>query len=415
MTMSKLTHNPWPLRESVGVVLALAVAACSGGEELPPSDEANVREDIQLPNPSVDAGGDDGLTDGSGPDAGTVHPKPAATPPSPLSWEPIPLPISANGLAWSISGSDAKLWLGVEQHDSSVGYHARVLISADQGKTWQTSYQPTDGYSTVMGVWGVGPREAYAVGGSAYDFATDTFSARIWHTTDGGQNWDSSASPAMGGTFDSIWGNAANDIYVTGAKGPTRGPNSAVVRHSTDFGKTWVAVESPAIGRLTSLRGIWGSGRNDVYVAGNGGKPNGEVLRSVDGGKTWSSLLTSKVSSFWTVFGGPGNTELFAPAFDGNIFRSLDRGQNWTPTKIPTSNLGVMWGDGKRYYLAGKTPANAVTMLRSLDRGATWQQDALPSGAPSAGSFTFMHATQSYVYAVGGDTKVKPFLLRAKR
>jgi photosystem II stability/assembly factor-like uncharacterized protein len=64
----------------------------------------------------------------------------------------------------------------------------------------------------------------------------------------------------LGGVV-SVWGSAANDVYVLASRGG--------LLHTSDGGATWTAVTLPA---STGYAKVWGSSAHDLYVVGSAGQ-----------------------------------------------------------------------------------------------------------------------------------------------
>jgi photosystem II stability/assembly factor-like uncharacterized protein len=394
----------------LGAILVGALAACGAPSEADPDPipigPGTVRDaSVDETRPAVTDEGGAPTTDSG-----------VATKKRPLVWEALDLRLApnvaqANGHAWSVAGTDSRVYVALTEYETAAPFsRGRVLASSDQGATWSAAFTAPLDYSMVMGVWATGTTEAFAVGATTYTAAGDIYTSAIFHTTDGAA-W--TTTPRTNGVLEAVWGSGFNDVYAVGYKGTSAGAQQAIVEHSIDGGKTWTTVASPEINKLKDLRGVWGTGPKDVYVSGNGAGVGGAILRSTDGGATWSPVLTSTKSSFWSVYGVPAKSHLFTAAFDGTVFHSTDNGAHWSSGKL-AGIWGGLWGDGDWYYVAGKTAAGNPTMQVSSDGGDLWKADTLPDAiAKATGSFTAISATSQAIYASGGGRTTKPFLLRA--
>ncbi|GEM_PF-3660111 len=154
-------------------------------------------------------------------------------------------------------------------------------------------------------------------------------SSTIYKSTDGGESWRI-ATNLSGGIRDLryrfVGGNQI--LYVL--------TDSNYVYKSSDQGETWESIGES----MKRLRGsehpvdfsFDDSGPDSlIYVYAKG------VLRSSDGGKTWSSVnlisSPSPVSSFSV---SPNNKNLIFYTTSTTLYRSDDGGQNWTTKTLPT-------------------------------------------------------------------------------
>lgn len=163
------------------------------------------------------------------------------------------------------------------------------------GERWT---DPTVLSSTnVHFVWGLSRGDVYAISDAVYHWDSNS-----WTMLPGSQL----------GALWSVWGTAANDLFVAG--------NSQV--HHWD-GALWDTAELTGAGTIWRL---WGSATDDVYAVGNGG-----ALWHYDG-TDWSELNSGTTSSLLAVHGfaaddvyvaGPSNGLLH---WDGTDWTTLAAG-----------------------------------------------------------------------------------------
>jgi len=169
---------------------------------------------------------------------------------------------------------------------------------------------------------------------------------------------------------------------------------------SADGGKTWSSVGLKGTQAISRIR-IHPKNPDLVYVAALGkpyapGSERG-VFRSKDGGKTWERILFHDPKSgavdlsmdpnnpdvlyaaLWEVFRTPHSLSSGGPG--GGLLKSTDGGTTWTElTKNPGLPMGI-WGkvgvavspaDSKRLYAIVENENGGVFL--SDDAGATWKQ-----------------------------------------
>lgn len=116
---------------------------------------------------------------------------------------------------------------------------------------------------------------------------------------------------------------------------------------------------------------------NEYIFAVTGG---GGIFRSMDKGNSWTPINTGLTSANIIVLAINSSDDLFACAFDG-IFRSKNNGDSWIPIKAGLDNLSVntIVIDSSGYILIGTTWSSYGNgMFRSIDNGDSWQRIAIP-------------------------------------
>jgi hypothetical protein len=218
-------------------------------------------------------------------------------------------------------------------------------------------------------VWGRAANDLYVVGQhpvlQGCTAATCTWWAGpfIIHSTGDG-NWSEQTIVAPdGGTasfpapayVNGIWG-TAEEGYAVGDLG--------IVLHSS--GGVWVTGDS---GTSVSLKGISGTGPNDIYAVGAAGT----ILHSSDG-STWTAQDSGTTVSLFRIWGS-GPSDVYAVGQNGTILHSKGDG-SWTREASNTTNdIHGIWGS---------SPSNVYALglqqvLRSTgDR--TWTQEAAFTG-----------------------------------
>ena len=236
---------------------------------------------------------------------------------------------------------------------------------------------------------------ASGVPGNPAVYYFGTAGSGVWKTVDGGQVWtcvsDSLRLTSIGAV--AVAPSRPETVYV-GASGFG---HTAGLYRSNDAGGHWDAVALQGHG-VTSIAI---DPRNpDIVMAA---AADTGVLRTVDGGKNWKSVLPdSKVGGLWVALdpddahnvyaavrtipagggrggfggGGRGAPPVTTPATDSQIYRSTDEGLTWTKTSpdgLPGGNFGTIalavapGTGGQRVY-----DYVAQGMFRTDDGGAHW-------------------------------------------
>jgi hypothetical protein len=131
--------------------------------------------------------------------------------------------------------------------------------------------------------------------------------------------------PPSGAPSLSVWGSAANDVWVVGQNGS--------IRHYD--GRRWTRVSSPTKDNLLS---IWGSAANDIWAVG----ANAAILHW--DGQLWSSMK-SPLQRSWRRVWGIGTTTVWLIAADGTVVNW--NGSDWL-TRANSSGVELrgLWGSG---------------------------------------------------------------------
>jgi photosystem II stability/assembly factor-like uncharacterized protein len=230
----------------------------------------------------------------------------------------------------------------------AVGERGIVLLSDDNGVTWQQAASPVS--VMLTGVRFASERVGWAVGHSGI----------VLKTNNGGTNWTRQLDGVQAAqlTLDSAKDRAARDTDATsqaevaeakrllrdGADKPfldllvTNDQDCLVVGaygqalRTRDGGRSWQSWKS----RLPNPKGghLYGVQAADktVYVAGE----MGLVLRSDDGGERFARLQTPYEGSFFGLLAtGPERALVFG--LNGNAFATEDGGARWVRVDVGTS------------------------------------------------------------------------------
>lgn len=192
--------------------------------------------------------------------------------------------------------------------------------------------------------------------------------------------------------------------------------NKGTVVKSTDGGKTWTRLHVMGFDIL-DFRSLYAFNAQEAIIA-NAGSP-AYVLRTSDGGAHWSVVYTSNHPDaffdgvdFWNDRDGI----LYGDPIDGrmSMLRTQDGGKNWsTVTSAPQLEKGeasfAASGTGIRCY--GKssllicTGGTVSRLWASEDMGQTWTaiQPPVAQGKASTGIFSVVRWSGKRMMVVGGD------------
>jgi photosystem II stability/assembly factor-like uncharacterized protein len=168
---------------------------------------------------------------------------------------------------------------------------------------------------------------------------------------DGGETWDDLSTSQSGGF--AVWGDGAGTfVSVDGF---------CYIRRSVDNGESWSTFR-PCTGSSPILYDVWGSGDTVIAVGSDG-----LIFRSPDRGANWTQVdAGGTVNDFTSVLGS--DDVVLAVGRGGLIARSTDDGTSFAQVPSPTTrNLSVLWDTGASIVAAGNG-----ALLYSADRGTTW-------------------------------------------
>src|SRR5665647_418446 len=236
-------------------------------------------------------------------------------------WQRVALGSTAN--VDDLSFGDADGW--------AVGQGGLVAHSSDNGRTWAQIHTPAT--ADLSGVAAGGPGRAWVAG----DHGT------LMSTEDGGSSWRTSSI-------------VANDLrclrFLDGAHGwagggSPYGEGHALVLRSEDGGATWERREAPIWGRVNALTFVdaehgWAAAED---WGADGDTPQGTILVTGDGGRTWAPEATSAAVLTSISMDASGSGWAFGAA--GAALTTHDGGATWQAVSSCTDNaLRACWVPG---------------------------------------------------------------------
>jgi len=147
---------------------------------------------------------------------------------------------------------------------------------------------------------------------------------------------------------------------------------------------SWELESSPPV---SSLASIWAVDTNVVWAAGGGGSVP-IILRTANGGVTWSNATGNLTGVDIYCIAGADSLHGWTGSADGRIFATTNGGGTWTEQAYPGTQSpfidGIRFFDPQHGFALGD-PGNNLkyVLLATSDGGQTWSH--LP-GEPTAGS-----------------------------
>jgi photosystem II stability/assembly factor-like uncharacterized protein len=258
-------------------------------------------------------------------------------------------------LAWRDTGAGNEGGFFVVDPNSSANIYttpwsANLRRSRDGGFTWTNirngMTEVVDGTTTdPAGVWhiAVKPGDSNLLIAVGVITATGYSSARVFRSTDQGDNWSSVAPLDAAGTRVAFAPSSAGRVFVATYSG-------RVLRSDTSgtfgsFSEPYTAANRPTTFPISALAVGWND-PNLVWI-GCGGWGAARVLRSTDGGATWSDrtgvaatdqLPNMPVNSLVI---DQNNPDVVYVANDIGVFRTQDGGVSWHDFNDGFLNLDV--------------------------------------------------------------------------
>ncbi|MHB1571215.1 MAG: WD40/YVTN/BNR-like repeat-containing protein, partial [Solirubrobacteraceae bacterium] len=236
-------------------------------------------------------------------------------------------------------------------HGVVVGQGGEIFTTANGGTTWQSA-TPASPYAIAQMAYAPGNTGlGFAVGGTGNIRPfSETTNGVILRTTNDGQSW-TNVTPA-GASTEAFAGVAMANQSDGFAVGNTN--SSTVVYATTDGGVSWNPLSLSNVSNLpsgyqvTDLQGVATqivSGQTWVWAVGNAQNTStfngtGVVLRSENGGSTWTDVLdyTTNAASAPLLSGG-----LYGVAFSGQYGWAVGVNGNGNAALYQTSDGGTTW------------------------------------------------------------------------
>ncbi|MBV2264831.1 MAG: glycosyl hydrolase [Thauera sp.] len=233
----------------------------------------------------------------------------------------------------------------------AVGERGVVLLSDDEGVHWrQAGTVPVD--ATLTAVTFADARQGWAVGHLGV----------ILHSADGGETWSvQRIDPVEDRPLFSV-------AFTDASSGVAVGLWSLMLR-TRDGGRSWEEAELPPPPGDTradaNLMSVFGDVQGRLFIAGE----RGLVLRSLDGGDTWSYHPTGYRGTFWSGTALADGT-LIVGGLRGSVYRSTDGAGTWqrVETGSQSSVTDLVALDG-RVFAVGLDGVS----LDSRDGGASFE------------------------------------------
>ncbi|MDR3370964.1 YCF48-related protein [Rhodoferax sp.] len=313
----------------------------------------------------------------------------------------------ANGTGWCNTGVAASYLRNVAFGSNTLGlatsYSGALMRTTDAGVTWSPVSTAFTGVGAIPEFYDIAfadANTAIIVGGEAIS-STD----KIWRSIDGGITWSEVYSSPSGSYYLSEvrFGDANIGLVAAGQS----------FLRTADGGATWTTVNhgqtfTNGVATYTySVRSIAfpNSGTILASTSINNYSGTAEMLRSTDGGLTWSPIgsLAGYSQYLWRLSFVNANVGVGVIGAGGStppmLGRTTDGGQTWSVLQVGTT-VGTFF-DSVHMNSDGTGVAVDETgeIARTADAGATWQWVNSGTTKPLYG----VASPSSGVYVVVGD------------
>lgn len=292
----------------------------------------------------------------------------------------------------------------------TVGYAAAglsgILKTTDGGMTWTKSF--TNAGTFFRAVLFLDDNHGFAGNLGAGLDSSISDATVLYETKDAGKTWAAVTSitgPMPSGICNLTQVDATHLFAVGRANGP------AHVLSSTDAGATWTSTDLG--NQMSMLVDAHFSSPTEGIIAGQGAGAADvcTILRTTDGGKTYSNVFSAKASgslcwklSFPTSDVGyvAVQDEAKGPA---SFAKTTDGGKTWTETTLPVKTtalggypaIGIGFVTANVGWVAPEDPA--LPVYRTTDGGQTWAVDS----ALKAPINRFRFVDKNTAYAIGAN------------
>jgi gliding motility-associated-like protein len=234
------------------------------------------------------------------------------------------LNISINGLAFPFPNKSYFV--------TSVG---TLYRSPDRGVTMDPVY--SNNLFQFQDVSAIGQDSIWVVASSSFSVPAANRTSSIFRSFNNGATWQTIGGFPVGTTapvLSKIYFPSRQVGYIAGSRG--------AIYKTTDAGATWTNISPfPALTPQLTYTEVYAVDDNTVFACGNG-FPRKAVYKSTDGGATWTDI-TSNITTIYPV--GNLNGVLFHDANNGYVvgpggalLRTTDGGTSWT-LHLAASNI----------------------------------------------------------------------------
>lgn len=248
-----------------------------------------------------------------------------------------------------------------------------VFKTTDGGKTWKKVLAGANA-STGCGLLAVSRQEPKTIYASMWDFRRQGWTFRsggpgsgLFKSTDGGDHWTEITGNNAKGLPEKPWGRVA--VAVAPSKPQVVYANieskkSALYR-SDDGGATWARLDASnfMIWRPFYFGNLIVDPKDENKIF----KPDGPLLLSTDGGKSFNRVSGGAHGDFHDLWINPANSNTVIVGDDGGLWRSEDGGNRWKhQANLPLS----------QFYHVSTDNSDPYRVYGGLQDNSSWVGDS---------------------------------------
>ncbi|MFT5478483.1 MAG: photosystem II stability/assembly factor-like uncharacterized protein, partial [Planctomycetota bacterium] len=196
------------------------------------------------------------------------------------------------------------------------------------------------------------------------------------------------------------------------------GSETGVLYRSVDKGQNWIPYNDFNWGAAILSVAIHPTDPDTAFAA-----TNTDIIRTTDGGGTWSIVRTESGLSCNSLAISPTSPSTMLAGTANGLLRSTDSGGTWsTVLSERVDDVEFRPGDGGTAYALTRTGSpDTYTLYKSVDSGATFMASMSGWGTlyeHSGGRLSVTPADPDYVYAIllthdGSGNDQKPYILKS--
>jgi PKD repeat protein len=278
----------------------------------------------------------------------------------------------------------------------------------------QWTEQATGFANATRGIKYVNIVDSSIVWATAYDGVnTSNYIQEFTKTANGGALWTpgvingcSGMEPAM------VFGISATKAYIPMYRQTGSNPQGIYV--TTDGGTTWTRQTTALFSDAASFPDcIHFFDANTGWCMGDPINSKFEIYTTTDGGTTWTAISGTSPAPLSGEYGVVGyysavNDTLWFGTNKGRIYKSVDKGYNWTVAAITVTGwnakyVDVRFKDGTNGIAMDKNATSTGALVESHDGGATWTA-ITATGNVFTNDFCYLPGTPNNYLTTGAAT-----------